>query len=459
MKQLALLLLTAFALEVSAYNFTLQEIYDAGLPVVTIETVNREIPTCDEVLPPPDCMGASITNATQVPGRIIIEKGKTTLYDSGEYKEDESGMTIRIRGNSSAWADKKPYKIKLQKKADLLRRGDDSKYKDKHWLLIKDEHIKARTGFKLNELMEMQWTPGHEYVNVIFNDDYIGVYLLVESVRRNTDCRLNVSETGYIFEYDAYWWNEDVYVECTSNESMHFTFKYPDPEEITDSQIADFTDMIRKVENSLLDGSYEDYIDVPSFASWLLAQDILGNWDSGGSNYFLTKYDNTDNSKIMFGNLWDFDAIFEMHDAWGNVHGYGWFYYPHLLADELFVKTYKARWEEVSPTIFDEMIKDLEAFATSEEGEALDKSFALDYERWATEHESISQYVQDAKDWFISREAWLASAIANMELPSGIRNTPMSAQGDNTIYNLQGQKVVNPSKGIYIQNGRKIIWR
>ena len=29
--------------------------------------------------------------------------------------------------------------------------------------------------------------------------------------------------------------------------------------------------------------------------------------------------------------------------------------------------------------------------------------------------------------------------------------------GDNVIYNLRGQRVVNPTPGIYIKNGKKIV--
>ena len=112
-------------------------------------------------------------------------------------------MRAVIRGNTTARAKKKPYKIKLQKKADLLLRGDDEKYGDKDWLLILDESLSAKTGFKLNELAGMQWTPSYQYVNLILNGEYKGLYMLCESVERNKSCRLNVDKSGYIFEYDA----------------------------------------------------------------------------------------------------------------------------------------------------------------------------------------------------------------------------------------------------------------
>jgi hypothetical protein len=42
---------------------------------------------------------------------------------------------------------------------------------------------------------------------------------------------------------------------------------------------------------------------------------------------------------------------------------------------------------------------------------------------------------------------------------SGIHGTPYQKTGSVAIYNLQGQKISNPQKGIYIQNGRKYIVR
>jgi len=254
---------------------SLQQIYDINLTVLEIETVNGEMPVYEGATPPDGVKGYA-----------------KVLYDSEDYLEDVSGMTIRIRGNTTAWAKKKPYKIKLQKKADLLLRGDDAKYSDKDWLLILDESLSAKTGFKLNELCGMQWTPAYEYVNLILNGEYKGLYMLCESVKRNSRCRLNVDKTGFIFEFDAYWWNESVYVESTlKRHPMNYTFKYPDENDFTEETRSYFTEMIHQVESSIKDGTYADYIDVNSFVTWLLAQDILGNMDAGGSNFYLSKFD------------------------------------------------------------------------------------------------------------------------------------------------------------------------
>ena len=122
MKRLFLLLILVqplFAVVSFSDIVDLQEVYDAGLPVLSITTVDGEEPTFDVWYAPEGCIGLSIKNATKVPARMTISHNGNVLYDSGEYVEDKSGLTIKVRGNTSAIQHKTPYKIKLQKKADL----------------------------------------------------------------------------------------------------------------------------------------------------------------------------------------------------------------------------------------------------------------------------------------------------------------------------------------------------
>ena len=438
---------------------SLQQIYDINLAVLEIETVNGEMSVYDEVSPPPGAMGYGIKNATKVPARMKLIKGKDVLFDSGEYQEDVSGITLRIRGNTTARAKKKPYKIKLQKKADLLLRGDDEKYGDKNWVLLRDESLSAKTGFKLNELSGMQWTPAYQYVNLILNGEYLGLYMLCESVKRNKSCRLNVDKTGYIFEYDAYWWNEDVYVECTREGiSMHYTFKYPDSKDITAEQLDDFAKMIRQAETSMKDGTYADYIDVNSFVTWILLNDILGSKDAAGANYYFTKYDQTEQSKVAFALLWDFDMIFLDEEEWCTAHKGGWYFFTYLFDDEAFIKAYIAKWKEISPTIFDQLFSYLEDYAASEEAPAFNQSVELDNQLWNEDRRTASERTQGIISWLTRRKAWMDQAIEEMSATvSGIHSVTTSPQTDDVIYNLQGQRVNHPQKGIYFRNGKKYV--
>lgn len=443
-------------------NDVVDKIFDINLPIVVIETVNGEMPTYEISNHPWGWGGQSIKNQTKVPGRLQIILRDNVLYDSGEYEEDQSGMTIRVRGNTSAYKhDKKPFKIKLQKKTDLLRRGDDQKYKDKNWLLLKDENLRKNFCFKVNELIGIQWTPAYEYVNVIINGQYHGIYMLVESVNRNTSCRLNVDKTGFIFEYDIYWWNEDVYVPSPTSlpGDMHYTFKYPDPDQLSEERLDYFRNMIRQAELSLSDGTYPDYIDVNSFASWILGHDIIGNLDGKGSNYFLTKIDDSDTTKIMMANMWDTEHMFEMPDDWDAAHNY--FFFPGLFSNEndTFRRAYKDKWNEVSPTLFNQFKTYLEDFSNSDVAKAIDESMPLNNERWNKDYGTVRQYIDEAESWLAERKGWLESHISQIQ--TGIHEIPSSDQQEKNYfyYTLHGQRLNSPQDyhGVYIHHGKKIL--
>lgn len=398
-------------------QMTLSSIINKRLPVLCIETVDGEEPTCDYVSAPSGSMGASIANATKVPGRLVIysliDGIDSLLYDSGDYEKDVSGMTIKIRGNTSAYDVKKPYKIKLQKKFDLLFGGNDAIYKDKEWLLLRDDYLTTTSGLLINQLVGMTWTPRHHFVNLIINGSYRGAYLLCESVKRNPDCRLDVDKNcGYIFEFDPYWWNEDVYVRSSRHPSYDFTFKYPDSDDITEEQLAYMQELVSVYEPSLKNGTYTDYIDVRSYAGWCLVHDLMGTKDAGGTNMYYTKYDTTATSKIIMPLAWDFDMAFRLSSSWSASHT------EHF--NKMFNSTnramtgeFAALWREIRGTLVSTAKANMLSFYNSTEGQGLVQSAALDklvYNRTM----SVYSRVINFNSWIANRYAWIDNAIKNM---------------------------------------------
>ena len=252
-----------------------------GLPLVNITTVNGELPTGEKVETAPEgCMGSTIVNATKVPGRIVITLGDSVLYDSGEYVENVSGMKIKIRGNTSAYRTHPSYKIKLQKKANLLK-GSGSK-KDKEWALLNSNtsaNLRTVMGKQIALLCGIEWEPQDCYVNLVFNGKYCGDYLLSELVKRS-EGRCNVAETGYVIECDPYWWSEDkgefsFFHTTHLPHSMAYTFKYPDAEKMTQEQWTYIRDVVYDFEDKLYNREpIEEVFDISTMASWFLAHDI-----------------------------------------------------------------------------------------------------------------------------------------------------------------------------------------
>ena len=390
-----------------------------GLPTVKIKTIDGEEPSAEYAYAEENAYGRSITNVTKVPASMqIIDSSGNLVYESGEYKQKASGLMIKLRGNTSVdLAGKSSYKLKLQKKADLLaplisRSGKS--FQDKEWILHKTTTTLANViGFAICDIVGVPWTPKYAFVNVVINDDYRGLYLLMEAINRNKS-RVDVSVRGYIIERDAYWWNENVKF-TTSVYNQKYTFKYPDDDDVSEEQLSYIEKYMNMLERHMGDGSYDDYIDVKSFARWLFVHDLLGSWDYAGSNIFMSKYDASKRSKLRMLTNWDFDSNFMQEGKWAFQHYNDRVYSVSLFksSNRAFANMYKSLYDSLSSSVWSSLAKKLYGLRDSI-GEQIDFSRYCDSARWNSQwrnHVVFDIFV--AEKWFESREEWLKNAIEN----------------------------------------------
>ena len=140
------------------------EMFFSELPVVYINTEGGQAITSKEYYINADLI---------IQGNEMYNSGTTTLYN---------GLTeIRGRGNSTWSQPKKPYRLKLDKKTDLLGMG-----KSKHWVLLAnylDESLLRNTlAYNLSGAMGMEQMET-VFVDVILNGDFVGNYQLCENIR------------------------------------------------------------------------------------------------------------------------------------------------------------------------------------------------------------------------------------------------------------------------------------
>ena len=376
-----------------------------NIPVVVIDTKNNKEPSFDEAVSPTD-WGKGIKNAKYVKMDV-----KMLLHDSLIYcNRDETGKRIneskiRIRGNTSAYDDKKSYMIKFNKKSKLLIG------KSKKWILLRTVgDIKTIIGFETNRLLSMPYTPRYQYVNLVVNNNYRGLYVLLEPIGKN---KVGVSDNGYIIEADAYWWNEDYYFKTELlDDHFGYTFKHPSYKNADSASIAYIKDYVRKFEKSIGTGQYEHYIDVRSWVSWLMVHDILGTRDYGGSNIYLSKYDQTDSTLLQMPTTWDFDCLYKSEDLWAPIHEKG-FYFQHLLnsPNTTFKDTYDAVYKEKSSVFFPKMDDYLLQLQSSHLGSSLDASLKLDAERWDYPYKPLRTIISEAREWFSERKKWMDAQL------------------------------------------------
>lgn len=214
-----------------------------GLMTICIHTENGEFPTFTEADPPEGMLGASINDNAYVKGYCEIAN-----LDSGQ--RFASRMKLKVRGNTSARVagpdGKQSYKLVLREAADLYGNG----HWDKKYVLLAGagENLNTFLGFRIGQYCGMKWNPDCRYVNLVINDDYRGIYLLVpalDGVSRSE----HVGPNGFMVECDAYWWKEDTYFRTDGiTATMAYTVKYPDVDLLNDARLEKIKDYMDRVE-------------------------------------------------------------------------------------------------------------------------------------------------------------------------------------------------------------------
>lgn len=377
------------------------EITNTGLPVVVINqpggTVNWE---------------QTGTYAVEKDPSDDTPNGTVTVYDAdGNVTLAEAEALTRLRGNTSQDYPKKPFAIKLDKKAGLLGMP-----KHKRWVLLanwKDKslirnHIAFGIAQKFAETFSdsTPWQVHGQFVEVVYNGVHVGNYYLCEQIKVDEN-RLNVSDpyevdpekpfTGdwtdysYLLESDDYY---DEVAKFTTNHSIPFMFK--DDVDAGNVILDAAKKMILDIEDKIYKGykgtsatgfadAYEKF-DLPSMIDQLLIYEMTMNAEFRHPKSLYTYIDHTEGSpkygKLCAGPVWDFD--FETFPTLGaswvevsdrdynksilatpsllktrniNSNGYSsptngsdspFMWYPLLIKDPTFTKMAKERWNEIS---------------------------------------------------------------------------------------------------------------
>lgn len=247
----------------------------------------------------------------------IISDDGTTLFEA-----ENTG--VRGRGNASWQFPKKPYRLKFDKKQQLL----DAPAKAKKWTLINNYGDKTLMrnilAFEISRRMGMPYTPYCRPVEVILNGEYKGCYQLCDQIEVNEN-RINITEMekeditqpnlsgGYHIEIDSYAWSEASYF--VSNKGIPVTIKSPDEDDIVKQQRDYITTFFNNFERAVFadnftDGNngYRKYLNIESFLRYVLIEELCGNPDELWSIH-LTKERNSD--KLNVALVWDFDIAFD----------------------------------------------------------------------------------------------------------------------------------------------------
>ena len=316
---------------------------------------------------------------------------------------------VKVRGNYTSNYDKKPLRIKFDKKQAMLGLNNGNKMKS--WVLlaeVKDSSLLRNTAaFYLGKKIlgsDGYYVSDFRPVNVRINGEYWGVYILAEQQQVNAS-RVNITEPeddtvtndiGYLVEYDGYYTEEtgpDADPTFTLNYNNNATLTGPNGSRVrpgnkgytiksdimVDSQrefAGQYLENVYRVALNAKSGKYYDispngldlvsaqassmrdhigkYIDLNSMVDTYLVQEITCDPDIGWSSFYMDfDMGPGKDHRLRFEAPWDYDS------ALGNRSGYcedakGYYAYGSsnpwltlLTGEPFFVSMVKAKWEKL----------------------------------------------------------------------------------------------------------------
>ncbi len=268
---------------------------NAGLPVVKIQTENNK-----KILSKEDWVSANIS----------IESDAHV-----DWNLDETVVLVRGRGNTTWTYPKRPYAIKFEQKTQICGMP-----KHKRWILLANyldgSFMKNEIAFYLSRQLNMDYTVRGEFVNLVLNGNYVGLYWLGEQIKVDKN-RVDIDDSeDFLIEMDVYF--DELWKFKT--EKKHLPVMIKNDDSMTEDRLETIQDWMNSLENvlygpyfpytdethSVYDDSFKNLIDIDSFAKFYIVEEVMNNIELNWPKSTYLTFDKTNNI-LKAGPVWDFD--------------------------------------------------------------------------------------------------------------------------------------------------------
>jgi hypothetical protein len=416
-------------------------------------------------------------------GNIIVDEPKVMadmkIMHKGDGQENlqtdvpniyDGKIGIEFRGSSSQSFPKKPFGFETwdNKGEDI----DVSLFgwpEEEDWILYASYNEKSLMHNVLTMKMGRKmgiYASRTQYVEVIINDEYQGVYVLMEKIKRDNGrvdiAKLDPDENtgddltgGYIIKIDKGTgtdngsWFRDHKVGNSASQRVRYYYEYPgEPSAQQRTYIQGYMD---DFENALKADNFTDpnqgyrkYIDVKSFIRIFLLNEVSRNIDGYRISTFMYKDKDSKGGKLTLGPPWDYDI------SYGNANycqgdrfdlfAYRFnglcpedgfqvpFWWPRLMQDPGFVSEMRDAYlsERESGGIFSDanikqMIDELEAELQQPQARNFQKWQILGKYVWPQPEPIASTWkgeVDELRTWLQKRLKWLDSNMPGIYVGS-----------------------------------------
>ncbi|WP_420152388.1 CotH kinase family protein [Siphonobacter sp.] len=454
-------------------NFT-----SSNLPILVIDTKD----------------GQGIPDEPKIPATMkIIYRGPGLRNALTDTQYDYNGsIGIEVRGANSQAAPKKSFGFETQEadgsEKDVSLMGMPAEH---DWILYASAYdnsfITNVLGYKLSNQIG-RYASRSQYVEVVLNGSYHGLYVLGENVKRGKD-RIPISSLkdddvsgdkltgGYILKVDApdgnHRWGSAFGAECRNDGRAIFEIHYPKTKNLQTVQRDYIQNYVTQFENLLHaknfnpQTGYASIADVPSFADYFLMTELSKNSDGYTKSTYFYKDRDSKGGKLNMGPMWDLDLAYGRGFCDGNVPQ-GWafemnlgctpsdqimpFWWSYLMQDTLFVQTSQRRWTNIRQG----------AFATARVMSMIDslqnifqEAHARNAIRWNM-GQNLNAEIQDRKNFITARFNWMDQNINGLGYYIKPYNVTELCPGNPVV--LQGNSSFNVIH-FWKQSNGSIVWQ
>lgn len=406
--------------------------FESDLPVVKINTMGENIPDEPKIVAH---MG-------------IIDNGPGNMNNifTDPFNGYDGQIAIETRGSSSQTFPKKNYGFETQDS-----QGDNNNVsllgmpEENDWILhgpFTDKSlIRNVLAFHLGNQMG-RWAPRTRYCDLYINDDYRGVYILMEKIKRDGD-RVDIAKLdeddnagdsltgGYIVQVDREellngWWSP-------FDPFPFIVYHHPNGSDMTSTQrvyirnyITDFEEALASTNFTDPNVGYPNFIDVGSFVDYFLAVELSKEVDAYRLSSFLFKDKDSKGGKLNAGPLWDFNLGYGNADYCTGWVTSGWavddpgcedsqpFWWNRLLEDPNFQNQLKCRWLELREGAFHtdsimQFIDEQALFLNNAQERNFDRWPILGIYVWPNEFigDTYQEEIDYLKTWVTERLDWM----------------------------------------------------
>ena len=360
-------------------------------------------------------------NFSGIRDRETIHPSLLQIYGESGPESEVLELTVHGRGNSSFKMPK--YGLKLEFKDKLALLGMPA---SRDWVLVANygdkAHLRNYMATRLSEWLGMPYTPRCRFVELYLNRRYMGLYLLMESVKVAKE-RVNIAEndTSFLFEKEGEKKIDSPFFRSCTGEPFHVRSPKnvsQESMELLRTHLCDFERCLQRA-CTIDSGAVAEWVDMDDFMPYYWVQEFSKNEDANfGRSIFMTWQKG---GKIHFGPIWDFDISFG-NESYERNRGFdGWYIRKYRWFGSMFrspeVKE-EARlyWMEHRETIH--------ALADSVPlyRAIIEKAVKNEYRRWPiitnTEnwalkdpYESYDEAISVMMDWMERRFQWIDAEL------------------------------------------------